>query len=183
MCLLVCPESDTSAHVTAMGNLKQKSSVLCGAEKLYRALHFIEKNISKVCTNNGTRLLQPQECPGLLPPPLGMAGAHKSNSTGNAARLVSRTSWHPMLWGAPRWCWAPQTGAAGRGCAGWRDSGGHLFLTPSPRKLCPADSKQLTFEDRDKMQLNDEGRSRVSRPHTSGVSLCSFLTQNQVEPK
>lgn len=47
MCLLVCPESDTSAHVTAMGNLKQKSSVLCGAEKLYRALHFIEKNISK----------------------------------------------------------------------------------------------------------------------------------------
>lgn len=153
MCLLVCPESDTSAHVTAMGNLKQKSSVLRGAEKLYRALHFIEKNISKVCTNNWHEAAAAPGAPGPPPSRSGNGWAHKSNSAGNAARLVPRTPWHPMLWGAPRWCWAPQTGAAGRGCAGWRDSGGHLFLTLSPRKLCPADSKQLTFEDRDKMQL------------------------------
>lgn len=44
-----------------------------------------------------------------------MARAHKSNSAGSAAWLVPRTPWHPMLWGAPRWCWAPQAGAAGRG--------------------------------------------------------------------
>lgn len=164
MCLLVCPESDTSAHVTAMGNLKQKSSVLCGAEKLYRALHFIEKNISKVCTNNWHQAAAAPGAPGPPPSPSGNGWGTQIKQHRKCCLAGVPHFMAPMLWGAPRWCWAPQTGAAGQGCAGWRDSGGHLFLTPSPRKLCPADSKQLTFEDRDKMQLNDEGRSRVPYP-------------------
>ena len=145
---------------------------------------LLKRTFQKSVQITGTRLLQPQELLGLPPSFPGNGWGTQIKQRRKCCLAGAPHSMAPHALG----CSSLVLGSPGgscrpRRCAGWRNSGGHLFLTPSPRKLCPADSKQLTFEERDKMQLNGERRSRVSRPHTSGVSLRSFLTQSQVEPK